>query len=80
MRSHHEKRVVGIMFRLLPEVSYALILSDFCFIKKNLKLTVLPICGILYSVLQLKSAIVSCIIVKENIFLAPPLGLAGLLT
>lgn len=30
------------MFRLVPEVSYALILSDFCFVKKNLKLSVLP--------------------------------------
>jgi len=68
------------MTRLVPEVSCALILTDFCFVKKNLKLTVLPICGILYPVLQLKSAIVSCIVVKENVFLAPPLGLVGLLT
>lgn len=44
------------MFRLVPEVSYALILSDFCFIKKNLKLTILPLCGVLSLVLQLKSA------------------------
>lgn len=78
---HHKKHLVRIVFRsLVPEVSYALILSDFCFVKKNLQLTVLPVRGILYPVLQFKSAIVSCVIVKENIFLVPPLGLVGLLT
>lgn len=77
---HHKKHLVRIMFRVVPEVSYALILSDFCFIKKNLKLTVSPVCGILSLVLQLKSAFVPCIIMRGNILLAPPLGLVALLT
>lgn len=77
---HHKNHLMRIMFRLVPEVSYALILNVFCFVKRNLKLIVLPTWGILCPVLLLNSAVVSCIFLRENIFLAPPLGLVGLLT
>lgn len=77
---HHEKHLVKIMFSSSSRLQMCSSLSDFWFLYEKSKVD--RVTYMWYALLcpAAKAAIVSCVTVKENIFLAPPLGSVGPLT